>query len=52
MVLKLLRLAWKLITLPARLALLPYKIISTIVSLIIYAMILAIIGGVIYFFVI
>lgn len=42
---------WSLIKLPIKIILLPYKIVSTIISLIFYALILAIAGGLIYFLV-
>jgi len=40
---------WSLLMLPIKLILLPYKIVSTILSLVFYALILAIAGGLIYF---
>ena len=42
---------WWLITLPIRLLMLPFKILSAIVSLVIYAVVLAIIVGLVVLFV-
>ena len=46
-----LSLLWWLIKLPIKLILLPYKIVSTIISIVFYAVVLLLIGGVIYYFV-
>jgi hypothetical protein len=48
---KLISLLWTLVKLPIKLILLPYRIVSAIISLIIYATILLIASGIIYFFV-
>lgn len=39
---------WWLIKLPVRLVLLPYRIVSTVVSILLYLLVLAIVAGVVY----
>ena len=40
---------WWLLMLPVRLVMLPFKIVSAIVSIVIYAIVLLILFGVVYF---
>jgi hypothetical protein len=48
---KALELLWTLVKLPIKLILLPFQIVSAIVSLIFYAILLLVASGLIYFFV-
>lgn len=43
---------WTLVKLPVKLVLLPYKIVSFVISMAIYALVLAALGGVVYFVII
>ena len=48
---KVLSLLWELVKLPIKLILLPFQIVSAIISLIFYAVLLLIAGGLIYVFI-
>ena len=42
---------WSLLWLPVKLVLLPFKIVSMLVTLVVYGLILLVLSGAIYFFV-
>lgn len=47
----LLKTLWDLVTLPVTLVLLPFKILSFIVSLIIYTVVLVLLAAIVFFFI-
>lgn len=51
MIRKTLDTVWSLLMLPVKLILLPFKVVSLIVSIVIYGLMLLLLGGVVYVFV-